>query len=67
MGTHCGVARSQTEGGRGSPLSVSLWETLVDAKQMGSLQAMLDLAKVLVDAGVRFERPITNHETLRTI
>jgi hypothetical protein len=47
--------------------NVSLWETLVDAKQMASLQAMLDLAKVLVDAGVRFERPITNHETLRTI
>ncbi len=47
--------------------NVSVWETLDDAKQMASLQAMLDLAKTFVDAGVRFERPITNHETLWTI
>jgi hypothetical protein len=44
--------------------NVSIWETLGDAQQMASLQAMLDLAKVFVEAGVRFERPITNHETL---
>jgi hypothetical protein len=48
-------------------MNVSVWETLDDAKQMASLQAMLDLAKTFVDAGVRFERPITNHETLWTI
>jgi quinol monooxygenase YgiN len=47
--------------------NVSVWDTLDDAQQMASLQAMLDLAKVFVDAGVRFERPITNHETLWTI
>jgi hypothetical protein len=47
--------------------NVSMWETLDDAKQMASLQAMLDLAKTFVDAGVRFERPITNHETLWTM
>jgi hypothetical protein len=47
--------------------NVSVWETLDDAKQMASLQAMLDLAKTFVDAGVRFERPITNHETLWTM
>ena len=47
--------------------NVSVWETLDDAKQMALLQAMLDLAKTFVDAGVRFERPITNHETLWTM
>jgi hypothetical protein len=44
--------------------NVSVWDTRGDAEQMASLKAMLDLAKVFVDAGVRFERPITNHETL---
>jgi quinol monooxygenase YgiN len=47
--------------------NVSVWETLEDAQQMASLQAMLDLAGVFVKAGVRFERPITNHKTLWTI
>jgi hypothetical protein len=46
--------------------NVSVWDTRADAEQMASLQAMLDLAKTFVEAGVRFERPITNHETLRT-
>jgi hypothetical protein len=44
--------------------NVSVWETMADAKQLDSLQAMLDLAQTFVAAGVRFERPITNHETL---
>lgn len=44
--------------------NVSVWETMADAKQLDSLQAMLDLAHDFVAAGVRFERPITNHETL---
>jgi hypothetical protein len=44
--------------------NVSVWNTIDDAKQMASLQAMQDLAKSFIDAGVRFERPITNHETL---
>jgi hypothetical protein len=44
--------------------NVSLWESLADAQQMDSLQVMLDLAQEFVAAGVRFERPITNHQTL---
>ena len=47
--------------------NVSVWDTLEDAQQMASLQVMLDLAGAFVDAGVRFERPITNHETLWTL
>lgn len=47
--------------------NVSVWESIDDAKQMASLQAMLDLAKTFIDAGVRFERPITNHEALWTL
>jgi hypothetical protein len=44
--------------------NVSVWETMADAKQLDTLQAMLDLAQTFIEAGVRFERPITNHETL---
>ena len=44
--------------------NVSVWETMADAKQLDTLQAMLDLAQSFIEAGVRFERPITNHETL---
>jgi sugar (pentulose or hexulose) kinase len=47
--------------------NVSIWDTREDAQQMASLQAMLDLAKVFIDAGVRFERPMTNHTTLWSI
>jgi hypothetical protein len=47
--------------------NVSVWDTRRDAEQMASLRAMLDLAKIFVEAGVRFERPITNHETLWTL
>ena len=59
---HVGIDRENS-----AMTNVSVWETLDDAKQMALLQAMLDLAKTFVDAGVRFERPITNHETLWTI
>ena len=59
---HVGIDRENS-----AMTNVSVWETLDDAKQMASPQAMLDLAKTFVDAGVRFERPITNHETLWTI
>ena len=48
-------------------MNVSVWDTRGDAEQMDSLQPMLDLAKIFVDAGVHFERPITNHETLWTM
>jgi hypothetical protein len=34
---------------------------------MATLKPMLELAKVFVEAGVRFERPIPNHETLWTL
>jgi hypothetical protein len=47
--------------------NVSVWETLDDAMQMATLQPMLDLAKEFIDAGVKFERPITNHQTLWTL
>ncbi len=47
--------------------NVSVWDTRSDAEQMATLQPMLDLAKVFIDAGVRFERPITNHEILWTM
>ena len=47
--------------------NVSIWQTLEDAKQMASLQAMLDLAQRFTVAGVRFESPITNHETLWSV
>jgi hypothetical protein len=47
--------------------NVSVWATRADAEQMASLQPMLDLARTFVEAGVRFERPITNHEALWTI
>ena len=47
--------------------NVSIWDGLDNAMQMASLQPMQDLARIFVDAGVRFDRPITNHETLWTI
>ena len=47
--------------------NVSVWDTRGDAEQMATLQPMLDLAKIFIDAGVRFERPITNHEILWTM
>jgi hypothetical protein len=45
-------------------VNVSVWESLADAKQMESLAPMLALAKEFIAAGVRFERPIVNYETL---
>jgi hypothetical protein len=47
--------------------NVSIWWSLEDAKQMASLPAMLALAKTFTEAGVSFDRPITNHETLWSI
>jgi hypothetical protein len=62
LGYYVGIDRENS-----AMTNVSLWATRADAEQMASLQPMLDLAKTFVDAGVRFERPITNHETLWTI
>lgn len=46
--------------------NVSVWETLEDAHQLDSLQAMLAQRPLGAAAGVSFET-ITNHETLWTI
>jgi hypothetical protein len=46
--------------------NVSVWETLQDAHQMDSLQAMLAQRPILEAAGISFE-PITNHDTVWTI
>jgi hypothetical protein len=43
--------------------NVSIWQTLEDAKQMASLQAMLDLAQSFADAGVRFESIASPHSS----
>ena len=47
--------------------NVSVWDTRIDAEQMAALQPMLSLAKIFINAGVRFEGPITNHEILWTL
>jgi hypothetical protein len=47
--------------------NVSVWASLDDAMQMASLPAMLALARTFTEMGVRFETPITNHETLWSI
>ena len=50
----------------GQLINASVWETLEDAHQVDSLQAMLAQRPILEAAGVSFET-ITNHETLWTI
>lgn len=45
-------------------INVSVWKTVADAKQMETLQPMRDLAGEFIAAGVTFERPINNYETL---
>jgi hypothetical protein len=45
-------------------INVSVWKTLADAKQMENVQPMRDLAGEFIAAGVSFERPISNYETL---
>jgi quinol monooxygenase YgiN len=45
-------------------INVSLWETLADAKQMETLQAMRALAGEFIALGVIFEQPITNSQML---
>jgi hypothetical protein len=47
--------------------NVSVWASLDDAMQMASPPAMLALARAFAEIGVRFETPITNHETLWSI
>ncbi len=45
-------------------INVSVWETLADARQMETLQAMQALAGEFIALGVTFERPITNSQVL---
>jgi hypothetical protein len=41
--------------------NVSVWRSLEDAKQLDTYQPMLDLGKVFVSKGARFERPVMNY------
>jgi hypothetical protein len=47
-----------------SMVNVSMWRSVADAQQMQSLAPMLALAEEFTRAGVVFERPIANYETL---
>lgn len=51
----------------GAVVNISVWDTMADAKQLDALKVMLDLAVTFTAAGLRFDRPITNHETLWTL
>lgn len=42
--------------------NVSLWDDLETAKQLDSYQPMLDLGKVFIAKGAKFERPIMNYQ-----
>ncbi len=44
--------------------NTSFWTSLEHARQLDRYQPMLDLGKVFVAAGARFDRPITNHASL---
>jgi hypothetical protein len=52
---------------RGFITNVSVWDSLEHARQLDTLQEMLAQRPVGVAAGVTFEPPITNHETVWTI
>ncbi len=47
--------------------NISVWDTRAEAERMATLKPMLDLAKIFVEARVRLEKPIINHETLWTM
>jgi hypothetical protein len=48
-------------------VNVSSWESVTSAKQMERFQPMLDLARLFIEMGVRFDRPIFNFEPVWTI
>lgn len=48
----------------GTMSNVSLWETLEDAERMAGMREMAELGERFAAMGVRFERPITNHDVL---
>jgi quinol monooxygenase YgiN len=52
------------DAGSSTMVNISVWLTRADAEQMASLAPMLALAEEFTAAGVRFERPIVNYETL---
>jgi hypothetical protein len=58
LGYYVGIDRENN-----AMTNVSIWQSLGDAQQMATLPEMMALAKTFIDAGVRFERPITNHQT----
>jgi len=45
-------------------VNVSIWNTIEDAKQMETLEPMIQLGKTFIINGVQFERPIINYETV---
>jgi hypothetical protein len=45
-------------------VNISVWASLDDARQMETLAPMLALASEFTALGVRFERPITNYQSL---
>ncbi len=45
-------------------INASVWRSLQEAKQLDGFPPMQELAADFVRAGVRFERPVANYETL---
>jgi len=45
-------------------INVSVWDTVEEAQQMESLPEMIAQGKKFTAAGVQFERPINNYQTL---
>lgn len=48
----------------GTMINVSVWRSLEEAKQLDEFPPMQKLAADFSRAGVAFERPVTNYETL---
>jgi hypothetical protein len=55
------------DAGSGTMVYVSLWDDLDAARQLDDLPEMLAAGAELARLGVRFERPVVNHETLWSI
>lgn len=51
----------------GSMINVSVWDSLESAKQMESLAEMGAAGREFVAAGIKFERPIINYNTVWTL
>jgi len=59
---HAGIDREA-----GAMVNVSVWDNLQAAQQMNTLVEMASAAKAFISAGVQFERPIKNYETVWSI